>query len=851
MLGKKFKQLIIPKNLILSVLFVLGVRLAFSLLPSFQIDMGTWLAWAGRLRDLGFDKFYSDTVWTQYTPGYLYWLWVMGKTGIISEVAIKLPVILADIGVGVIIWNLVRKVGKNTALAAFFAYTLNPVVIFNGSVWGQIDGIFTLFLFLAVYLINEKKSVVLGWSMWAIAFLIKPQAFAILPFLVLITLKKYTIKQILKAGIVTLLLILALSIPFFPTNPIFGLPDLINKMSLYYPYTSVFAFNVWTLVGMWKADSTTFLGIQYFYIGIGMYALSLLFLFWKFRNKLDEQKIVYLVVALSWIAFFLFPTRVHERYLFPAYAFLITGSALSKSKALSIFYVVLSFLNFLNLYHPYAYYAQNYLVSKWLLDFTGSASVSIGIGTFLIFLAISFSERFKFLEKINIFSKKNRRTIKNDSKAGRLGNIFMGGKDYVLGMKNLEVKKVNLPHIKLTKKQINILLGVVIAFSFVTRVFMLANPPQEYFDEVYHAFTARQMLHGNKMAWEWWNTPPVGFAYEWTHPPLAKEGMVLGMLVFGENPFGWRIPGALLGVGSVILIYLIARKLFEDDLAGVLAAGVFSLDGLPLVLSRIGMNDSYFLFFALTSIYFYLDNKNRLFKNSNNFLAALTFGLSLASKWSALWAIPIYVAIHFLLKRKLTISYLWFLVLPPLVYVATYIPMFISGHNFSIFIEMQKQMWWYHTNLRATHPYTSPWWSWPFLVRPIWLYTSGRLGDTISNIYAMGNPVVFWFGLGAVVVTAVKGLMERSKKLILVAFAYLIFFVPWALSPRIMFLYHYLPSIPFLAIATGYVLRKHKELIAPVFIVGLVTFIYFYPHLIAMKVPVVFDSSYYWFDSWR
>ncbi len=824
MLEKKFKQLAIPKNLFLAVLLVLGIRLGFSLLPSFQIDMGTWLAWAGRLRDLGFAKFYSDSVWTQYTPGYLYWLGLIGKINIISEVAIKLPVILADIGVGLIIWSLVKKVSKKGATFAFFAYVLNPVVIFNGSVWGQIDGIFTLFLFLAVYMVCEKKRAVWGLTMWAIAFLIKPQAFAILPFLAVICFKRFPIKENLKAGVAALVVILALSFPFFPNNPILGLPDLVNKMSLYYPYTSVFGFNLWSLVGMWKPDNMTIFGIQYFYVGIAMYGVSLLFLFWKFRKRLDEEKVVYLVFALSSLAFFLFPTRVHERYLFPAFAFLITAATLNKSKVLGISFAVLTLLNFLNLYHPYAYYTQNFLTLRWLLDLTGSLAPVIGIGTFIVFLAISYNEKLKFLEKVHFsFSRL--------------------GKEYLLGVKNVGIKKITFSHARLTKKQINILLGVVIAFSFVTRVFALGNPPQEYFDEVYHAFTARQMLHGNKMAWEWWNTPPTGFAYEWTHPPLAKEGMVLGMLILGENPVGWRIPGALLGVGSVVLIYLIARKIFQDDLVGVLSAGVFSLDGLPLVLSRIGMNDSYFLFFALLSIYLYLKEKN--------FVSAVAFGLSFASKWSALWAIPIFVAIHFLLKRKLTLSYIWFLVLPPLVYIASYIPMFTTGHSFSIFIEMQKQMWWYHTSLRATHPYTSTWWSWPFLVRPIWLYTSGKVGETIANIYAMGNPVVFWFGLGAVVVTGVKGLMEKSKKLILVAFAYLIFFVPWALSPRIMFLYHYLPSIPFLAIATGYVLRKHRELVAPVIIVGLVTFIYFYPHLTAMKVPAILDSSYYWFDSWR
>ena len=76
--------------------------------------------------------------------------------------------------------------------------------------------------------------------------------------------------------------------------------------------------------------------------------------------------------------------------------------------------------------------------------------------------------------------------------------------------------------------------------------------------------------------------------------------MVIGMLAFGENAFGWRIVQAILGTASVFLVYLLARTIFNDKLIGLLSAIVFSLDGLALVMSRIGMNDSYLLFFSLS-----------------------------------------------------------------------------------------------------------------------------------------------------------------------------------------------------------------------------------------------------------
>ena len=78
---------------------------------------------------------------------------------------------------------------------------------------------------------------------------------------------------------------------------------------------------------------------------------------------------------------------------------------------------------------------------------------------------------------------------------------------------------------------------LIFGFAFITRFFRLDYPKTHIFDEVYHAFTAEQMAKGNPAAWEWWNTPPPGFAYEWTHPPLAKEFMWLAISIFGDNSF--------------------------------------------------------------------------------------------------------------------------------------------------------------------------------------------------------------------------------------------------------------------------------------------------------------------------
>ena len=433
---------------------------------------------------------------------------------------------------------------------------------------------------------------------------------------------------------------------------------------------------------------------------------------------------------------------------------------------------------------------------------------------------------------------------------------------------------------------------VIFTFAFLTRFIRLGIPKNYVFDEVYHAFTAEQMLRGNPAAWEWWNTPPKGFAYEWTHPPLAKEFMVVAMSIFGDNPFAWRFFSALFGFGVIVLIYFIALKLFKNRLIALFAAFAASMDGLLLVMSRIGMNDMYFLFFILFAFLLFLHNRK--------LLMGIALGLSVASKWTGLFGIGIIGIIYLVqlalkFKKKneirktlksLIATPLFFLIIPLLVYLAVYLPFFTGKHtppsnkpsvfNVETFIGLQQQMYWYHTNLRATHPYQSIPSQWIFDLRPVWIYVDYK-DNTIANIYNLGNPLFMWFGLVSVIFLLLelfrrlfdslggKQIKKDTLAIFTVLIGYLGFFLPWVHSPRIMFYYHYLPAVPFLAIATGYVLNKlwderTGKIFVMIFLFLLfVLFAYFLPLYTAIHIPrcvapqgcVSWYDSYFWFSSWK
>lgn len=411
------------------------------------------------------------------------------------------------------------------------------------------------------------------------------------------------------------------------------------------------------------------------------------------------------------------------------------------------------------------------------------------------------------------------------------------------------------------------------------RFWRLGTPDTYFFDEVYHAFTGREFLHGNPLAWEFSASPPQGFAYEWTHPPLAKLFMAGGMLFFGENPFGWRFFSALFGTLSVLMVYLIGKRLFRNEEIAFIAAFLSLFEGLWFVQSRIAMNDAYVVFFILCTIYCMLTERH--------LLAGIFFGAALASKWSAVWLVfpmATYLVYRFVQtdakkRRAFTMDALlnvpyFYIAIPLFIYLLSYLPFFLTGHDFRDFWETQKQMYWYHSRLVATHPYQSPWDTWPIDQRPVYYYLSPS-GD--AKIYNLGNPLIYWFGLPALAFALWQGVRRLRVRfhsdtgdiaftgkltttefgLLFVVICYLSFWAPWALSPRIMFSYHYLPALPFLILALGYGIWRlwqaewGKPAALALTTAIVLTFVYFYPHWAAVAVPGWLEESYYWFPSWR
>lgn len=398
-----------------------------------------------------------------------------------------------------------------------------------------------------------------------------------------------------------------------------------------------------------------------------------------------------------------------------------------------------------------------------------------------------------------------------------------------------------------------------------------------YFDEIYHARTAYEQLQRMEQ-------------YENTHPPLGKLFIAAGIALFGMNPFGWRIAGTLFGAAMLPVMYLFGKKMFGGRFFAFCAAYLILMDFMHFTLSRIAVIDVYGTFFIILMFYFMYDF---YMKGSETvdpaksllplFLCGLCFGLGAACKWISLYA---GVGLAFLISLQINRHYretlhsikkldylrlyllpvisfclLFFMVIPSALYLLSYIPfVLIKGQNYGLIdiLKNQRDMFDYHSQLKATHPFSSPWWSWPLNLRPIWLYTGSDLpAGQVSSIASFGNPAIWWAGIPAVLAAAGIAAVRRDRGMIVIFTGLACQYLPWALVPRVAFIYHFFSVVPFMVLSQVYVIKAAMErwpwaryaTYAYLCLAG-VLFIVFYPLLSGLQLPETYIERLRWLESW-
>jgi len=403
-----------------------------------------------------------------------------------------------------------------------------------------------------------------------------------------------------------------------------------------------------------------------------------------------------------------------------------------------------------------------------------------------------------------------------------------------------------------------------------------------YFDEIYHARTAYEFLHGL----------PV---FEVTHPPMGKNFIAMGISAFGMTPFGWRFAGTMAGILMIPLMYIFGRVVFRSPFWGMFTATIFAFDFMTFAQTRIATIDSYIVLFVIASylcMFIYVrDAEDMPLKKSLLTLlgAGVFIGLAIASKWQGVYAavglpfvfFPTWYKVYKIEPKGAWITFascfLFFLAIPISIYALSYIPFVNSmdrGYGFlSTVIANQEHMFTYHARLTEGHTFSSRWWEWPLITRPIFYYVN-RVSPYISQgKSSFGNPAVWWTGIFATVAAAralfisenntgqngkIAGnnMSENQLIVLFLLIAYAAQYLPWVFVFRATFIYHYFPSVPFVVLLIAFCF---KNFITPKFskapwIYGAVVmglFFLFYPVLSGSPVFVDFVHRWLrWFPAW-
>ena len=182
-----------------------------------------------------------------------------------------------------------------------------------------------------------------------------------------------------------------------------------------------------------------------------------------------------------------------------------------------------------------------------------------------------------------------------------------------------------------------------------------------------------------------------------------------------------------------------------------------------------------------------------------------------------------------------------------------------SANPVDIMLKNQHFMLTYHQGVHTPHNYASYWYQWIFDGRPILYYRDLDVEGVKSLFASFNNPLVSWMGLLSFFAVAIQTVRRKCGKGLFILIAILSQFVPWLPIGRILFAYHYFPTVLFLCFAIAYLMddmisRKRKGYKLAVYgFTGYTVGLYamFYPELIGIYVPTWYATYFLrWFPSW-
>lgn len=413
-------------------------------------------------------------------------------------------------------------------------------------------------------------------------------------------------------------------------------------------------------------------------------------------------------------------------------------------------------------------------------------------------------------------------------------------------------------------------ISVIVGAFFLVAFHRLGTPTTPMFDEIHYLPAARRLID-------------LTARLNPEHPLVGKEAIALGIMLFGDTSWGWRLPNVILGAiglfGAIRAMWWASRSRAATILFGIFFASNF----VWFMIARIAMLDMAMgAFFALAVWQWVLAWQKPGRGRVHLILTGVFMGLSLGAKWNAapLLVMPgLFFAwdrFMALKGRRLALltardvgpvpgvslieAFVWLGVLPLLVYFATFLPAFFYAQDpltLKGLVPFQRYMLQLQDSVVKPHTYMSRWWQWVLNIRPIW-FLYENVDGAQRGVLMIGNPFTMIAVLPALALCLYDGMRGGDRLRLGVALLYIFAVGFWALNGKpVQFYYHYMLASGFAAAALALVLGEWWEtgLRWPAKVsvaLALLAFVFFYPILSAAALPDTQSfSEYTWLKSWR
>ncbi|MBR5251805.1 MAG: glycosyltransferase family 39 protein [Oscillospiraceae bacterium] len=346
-----------------------AVRIFFALQDQyFTYDVDTFKAWGSYANFYKFSELYSQDIFLDYPPGYIYVLSILDEICTIFGFAsgstmatfvFKMPSMIFDFACAALIFSEAKR-HLNEDMAKFLSlvFLFMPAVIYNSSVWGQVESFYLFFIALSISFAARDRVVPAAVS-YAYALITKPQALMFGLVLLLFIIKRRSIKKFLLAVTTGAVSFYIMAIPF--CQDIFNLEWL---FSLYrttmegYRYFTVNSYNIYYFLGLnWLDISSARFG------NINLWVIAVVIILASFTElKSRKHDNFFTVSTIIATTVFTFCTMMHERYIYPAILLSLIAFAKCGKKPYLAFSLAACSINFFNAACVMSMYFGNFAI---------------------------------------------------------------------------------------------------------------------------------------------------------------------------------------------------------------------------------------------------------------------------------------------------------------------------------------------------------------------------------------------------------------------------------------------------------------------------------------------------------